>query len=514
MRGGALRLRAAAAGLAAVLLALWAGGAGSQRSAGAPRAAAAPPAAAGTAGDPLVVERVGQGRLERLPTRIFDGQSYLSARHLARLMGASLHWRADVRKLVLRNVKHTLKFTVDVRFAVFDEAEVLQLSGPVRMSAGEVFVPLSAVATVFSGRFIPQARLTPGRLLLVADEPDAGPPQVAVEGAVTRLTLPATRPLAAGLVSARAGRFTVRIPGAHLTPVPGDTLGPSGLIEYVRFGREPGNLWLELRLTGEARAYRLRSLRAPERVELEVTGGPGTPPGFVELAPEFGRAAARPLRVLMLDPGHGGADSGYVAAPGLREKDLTLRLALLVRELLRQRQPALGVVMTRVADLDLPPPARVEMANRERADLFLSLHLDGAPGTALSGLTAYVAPPLALDPELLLGGEEAASRGRPRPRPVLLVGWQRAAGRHHAEARSAADLLLASLAADGFGPARLRVAPTYVTEGADCPAVMLECGSLSPAAERARLTGGDGLRRLAESITRAVERYAQGGVWP
>lgn len=507
------RAGAVAAALAVALLAAWAGSAGSQRD-GAPRTsgASAPPAA--ESGASLIVERVGQGQIERLPTRIFDGQPYISARHLARLVGASLHWRADVRKLVLRNVKHTLKFTVDVRFAVFDESEVLQLSGPVRQSAGEVYVPLSTVPAVLSGRFIPQARLAPGRLLLMADEPDAGPPSVAVEGDVTRLLLPATRPLEAGLVSARAGRFTMRIPGAHLTPVPGDTLGAGGLIDYVRFGREPGNLWVELRLAPEARGYRLRSQRGPDRVDLEVTAGLPLPAGFVELAPEFGRGAARPLRVLVLDAGHGGADSGFVAVPGLREKDLTLRLALTVRDLLAQRQPALAVLLTRDSDRGVPPPERVELANRSGADLFLSLHLDGVPGTGFTGITAYVAPPLGLDPRTLLGGEESQTRGRPRPRPVLLVGWQRAAGRHHAEARGAGDLLLASLAADGFGPARLRVVPAYVTEGADCPAVMLECGSLSLAEERLKLTGGDGLRRLAESIARAVERYAQGGVWP
>jgi N-acetylmuramoyl-L-alanine amidase len=234
----------------------------------------------------------------------------------------------------------------------------------------------------------------------------------------------------------------------------------------------------------------------------------------VPLASEFGRSSSAPLRVLVLDPGHGGADSGYVAAPGVKEKDLTLRLALGVRDQLQQRLSGTQVILTRDRDLDLPPPARIEMANRAHADLFLSLHLDGAPGTDLAGITAYVAPPLGLDPETALGGEDSEPPGRPRPRPVMLVGWQRAAGRHHAEARGAADLLLASLAADGFGPARLRVVPTYVTEGADCPAVLLECATLSRAEDLGALQSAEGLSRLAQSIARALERYAEGGVWP
>ena len=69
----------------------------------------------------LVVERTGTGAAERVPTRTFENQSYVAARDLARLVGASVHWRSDVRKLVLRTVHHALKFTVDSRWVVLDE---------------------------------------------------------------------------------------------------------------------------------------------------------------------------------------------------------------------------------------------------------------------------------------------------------------------------------------------------------------------------------------------------------
>jgi N-acetylmuramoyl-L-alanine amidase len=94
------------------------------------------------------------------------------------------------------------------------------------------------------------------------------------------------------------------------------------------------------------------------------------------------------------------------------------------------------------------------------------------------------------------------------------VSWSRAAGRHHAEARSAAERILSSLVADGGGPARMRVARTYVTEGADCPAILLECATLGHAEERMRLTAPDGIRGLAQSVGRALERYSEGGALP
>lgn len=462
---------------------------------------------------PLVVERTGQSKTETVPVRAIEDQHYLAARDLARLVGASLHWRADVRKLVVRTVHHDLKFTVDSRWVVLDEGETFQLDAPVRQVEGEVWVPVSAFETILSGRFVPQARLVRGHLLLVADEPDAGPPKLTVEGPITRLELPCKRPLDVGLVSARLSRFTLRIPGAHLTPLPGDTLAGSGLVSRAGFRREPGELWIELALSNAAEGYRLRTLSDPERVQLEVSRAP-IPTGFVPLVAELAPGVPRPLRVLVIDPGHGGADSGYVATPGVREKDLTLALARALRDELRRRLPDTQILLTREKDETLAPPLRVEQANRVHADLYLSLHFDAAPGTALAGVTAYVAPPLGVDPQQLVGGEDASARGRSRARPVLLVSWTRAAGRHHAEARTVADLLVASLAADGRGPARVRVLPTYPTEGADCPAVLLECGTTGRKDEVARLVTPDGTRALATSLARAVERYALGEAWP
>ena len=462
---------------------------------------------------PLVVERTGQGKAEIVPVRTLDGYDYLAARDLARLVGASLHWRSDVRKLVVRTVHHDLKFVVDSRWVVLDEGETFQLDAPVRQVEGEAWIPVSAFETILSGRFVPQARLARGRLLLVADEPDAGPPKLTVEGPITRLELPSQRPIEAGLVSARTSRFTIHLPGAHLTPLPGDTLVGQGLVTRAAFRREPGDLWIELALAGAAEGYRLRTLSDPERLQLEISRAP-IPTGFVPLVAELAPGVPRPVRVLVIDPGHGGADSGYVVSPGIREKDLTLTLARTLKDELARRLPGTLVLLTRDKDENLPAPLRVEQANRAHADLYLSLHFDAAPGTSLAGVTAYVAPPLGVDPQQLVGGEDAGVRGRPRSRPVLLVSWPRAAGRHHGEARTVADLLVASLQADGRGPGRVRVLPTYPTEGADCPAVLLECGTAGRKEEIARLVTPDGMRTLAISLARAVERYALGEAWP
>ncbi len=455
----------------------------------------------------LTVERPLVGWRERLTVTSYANQRYLRARDLARVTESSFAWRSDIRKCVLRNRRHALKFTVGTRYVVVDENRVLQIDAPVRQEAGEVYVPLSALIGPLAGSLVREAHLHGARLTLEVEEPNAGRPELEESGAETRLLLPVPPHSGAGLLSPRASRFAVRVPYLRLPPLAGDSLAPLGLVERLRFRRQPSHLGIEFRLSPRATAYRIRQAPGDSLLESAFLAGPRRPE-FVALAPEEPAFWARPLRVLVLDPGHGGADSGVVAGPGVREKDLTLALARRVRLELARLLPEVRVVLTRDDDRGLALNERVQMANRERADLLVSLHLDGLPRGRMSGVTAYVAPPLTADRSLLLDGEEEA-RGR-TGRRLWLVRWQRAAGRHHAEARAAAERLLEGLALDGFGPARLRIARSYPTQGADCPSVLLECGTLTAAGDRGRLATEEGLERVARAVARALRAHAVG----
>jgi N-acetylmuramoyl-L-alanine amidase len=511
------RLRRALAAAALLLTAAVAGlpTSGVRAGIAAGSGAVAAPGAGAASSAAVTVERAGSGTTETVPTRTFEGHSYMGANALARLVGGTKYWRPDLRKLEIRTVRHTLRLTVDAPYAVVDEVAT-RLAAPVRLVDGEVQVPLDVFPLALSGRFVPKADFNPAthRLLLFTEEPNLGPPVLEASAPRTRLGLPATAAtLEPVILSARRSRFLVEVTGGVLTAVPGDSLPGQGLLQRVRFRRETGGVLLDLAIAPEAQAYRVRVPTGQSVVEVEFAPEPA--PGFVPFAPEYGAPPGRPLRVLVLDPGHGGADSGYVAAPGLREKDLTLALARALRDRLRQRLPGVEVRLTRENDVTLPPTARVEAANRAHCDLFLSLHYDGVPGSAARGVSATVAPPLGFDIESAFGAPAAGERpGAARPLALVLVPWRDAAGRYASDSRGVAELLLAALSADGRAPARLRQARVLPIEGANMPAVMLECGMLSNADDRARVTGPQGTAQLADVLARALERYAGGGFWP
>ncbi|MFP4662612.1 MAG: N-acetylmuramoyl-L-alanine amidase [Halanaerobiales bacterium] len=93
-------------------------------------------------------------------------------------------------------------------------------------------------------------------------------------------------------------------------------------------------------------------------------------------------------KVILLDPGHGGHDPGAVGKRGLKEKDLTLDIALRVFKLLKTNTSA-RVYLTRDSDQFISLYKRSEMANNLNADTFISIHINGAENGIERGIETY-----------------------------------------------------------------------------------------------------------------------------
>ena len=92
---------------------------------------------------------------------------------------------------------------------------------------------------------------------------------------------------------------------------------------------------------------------------------------------------------LVLDPGHGGKDAGAVGKKSM-EKDLNLRLALKVGELVKAQYPDVNVVYTRSTDVFIPLQERADIANKNNADLFMSIHTNSAESKAAHGVETVI----------------------------------------------------------------------------------------------------------------------------
>jgi N-acetylmuramoyl-L-alanine amidase len=228
--------------------------------------------------------------------------------------------------------------------------------------------------------------------------------------------------------------------------------------------------------------------------------------GPVPLAPDQG------FSLVVLDPGHGGRDTGAVGPGGTMEKDLTLAIARRVRARLA-RSSDLQVLLTRDSDVFVPLQARVAAANARGADLFVSIHLNAAPSRHAIGTETYFLSAVASDDAARASAEfenrslelEEQHPGAPPTDLAFILGdLARSASVRESEA-FAASLQEAFIdqAPSVRGQSRgVKQAPFVVLAGAEMPAVLTEVGFISnPQQERALKS-----ERVQEEIARAIIR--------
>jgi len=200
------------------------------------------------------------------------------------------------------------------------------------------------------------------------------------------------------------------------------------------------------------------------------------------------------VRTIVLDPGHGGKDSGTRSAlHAASEKDYTLDWALRLRQVLVTN--GWKVLLTRTNDLDISLPERVAIAERAQADLFLSLHFNsGLPNQALAGVETYCLTPLGLPSNLVRDYEDNLQHGFPN-NAYDEQNFQIACRLHR--------FVVQSLCAVDRGVRRARF--MGVLRGQNRPAVLIEAGYLSNPGEARQIASAAYRQKLADAVAKALE---------
>ena len=220
------------------------------------------------------------------------------------------------------------------------------------------------------------------------------------------------------------------------------------------------------------------------------------------------------LPLVVIDAGHGGRDPGAVGA-GIREKDITLDLALRLRDEL-VRQGGARVALTREDDRLLALEERPDLARRMEADLFFSIHADSAgEKSGVSGASIYTLSTRASSAAAarFARKENNADRlnglsidGQSDEVSTILV--ELSQRRSQAESREFADLV----AREGdtsiqFHEDTLRSADLVVLRTPDMPSVLFEAGFVTNAEDAARLSSTEWQSQFAAVTARAIRAY-------
>ena len=318
-------------------------------------------------------------------------------------------------------------------------------------------------------------------------------------------------------------RILLDLPEVALSPelTAKPAAGWGGLVSDVRFGAlEPGKSRLVLELAHKACVSAFTRAGSGAATKLELQIAPCDAKAFASAAtaaPIVSRLAEAP--VIVIDPGHGGADGGAHGAKGLAEKTIVFDFASQLKAKLEQ-SGRYKIVMTRDGDEYVALEDRVQIAKDANAALMISIHADSYPthsselAADVYGTTVYTCSDRASDAEAarIAASENASDRaGAPKGDKDngvadILFDLKRR------ETRAYAHMFSRGVVSEWRGSGRLnrhpeRSAGFFVLKAPDFPSVLVELGYLSNPQDVANMTDPDWRQRGVAAIATAVDRF-------
>ncbi len=228
---------------------------------------------------------------------------------------------------------------------------------------------------------------------------------------------------------------------------------------------------------------------------------------------------ARPVKKIFLDPGHGGEDLGTKFG-ALKEKNIVLGFSKILADELRRR--GFEVSFSRTRDVFLPLGVRSELASKWKADVFVSLHVNSAPGFSADGTETYILSADATDAaarKLALLENTIPKEAKKQASAVQDILWDMQQTAYLQDSARVGSFIQQEVAASAeelrksgklhrkWRNRGVRQAPFFVLSRAAMPAVLVELGYLTNAIDRRLLTEKFFQETLARSVADGLKKY-------
>jgi len=226
------------------------------------------------------------------------------------------------------------------------------------------------------------------------------------------------------------------------------------------------------------------------------------------------RALGLKIGRIVIDPGHGGHDTGTIGPNGLQEKDLVLEVGRRLGKLLETRLGA-DVVYTREDDTFIPLETRTAIANQEQADLFISIHANSSDDPSARGVeTYYLNFTSSHDALEVAARENAVSEKSIHELQDLVkkIALKEKIDESHEFAADVQQSLYTGLASKSpaIRDRGVKKAPFIVLIGANMPSILAEISFVSNPTDEKKLETAEYRQRIAESLYRGIAKYVNG----
>jgi N-acetylmuramoyl-L-alanine amidase len=459
-----------------------------------------------------------------LPTTVVNGQDVVALDDLARLFQLTVREDAVAGGLNLTSAAGKSLVLSTTQGLASAGGRLVSLSGPPVKQARGWAVPLDAVSRALPLLVDTRIELRrESRLVVVGDirvprvfarlEPQPGQLRVIVD----------ISPTVPHSIEQQPGRLVVRFQAdaidatlaASSTP---DLLGSIRVLESgTAVALELGPAFASFRASDQPGARDATRLTI-ELMSNAVPAPPAAPsasaappPGVpVPEPPPLFEPPTSALRTIVLDPGHGGDETGAKGAGGTFEKDVALGVARQLKALLESRL-GVRVLLTRDGDQMVPLDQRAAQANNNKADVFVSLHANASVRSAARGAEVFYLSAGEYNAE---ARQQAALEGEALPvvsggdRRVEMILWEMAQLQHLEDSATLATLIERQLRDRvPMNAAAIQQAPFRVLVGANMPAVLVELGFVTNPDEEKLLASAAHQAVLAQALYESLLRF-------
>ena len=222
----------------------------------------------------------------------------------------------------------------------------------------------------------------------------------------------------------------------------------------------------------------------------------------------------REKKIVIIDPGHGGLETGAKGKFGTEEKNVTLAISQKLKAII-ERNLAFRVVLTRDKDIDVSLDSRAAIANNNRADVFISIHINGSYRKEARGAETFFLSMNATDEEArrlayLENSSAEFEEGilEDNQDEIQMILWDMAQAAYLKQSSQLAEFIQKELnLLQGTANRGIKQAPFKVLMGVACPAVLVEVAFISNPDEEKKLGTAEFQQSAAQAIYRGLVNY-------
>jgi N-acetylmuramoyl-L-alanine amidase len=457
-----------------------------------------------------------------------EGSDYVKITDLQPYFGFSITPIAGNQSLSIQLGEHNLILSANRALVSLDQ-KLVSLSQPVYQAQSDWYVPLDFLSKVVKGASEKQLLwLENSRSLIIGDVvPNTLSLKYSMETDHSRLVFQSSRPVG----------FSVLFQNGELILAPRteDVLigfqnadFKDGVLRKLSLQGSGNNRSIHVQVDQGYASYKSLELQDPPRLVIDfyrkepVTAQQQpqqtlqpqsqiTQPKVV--SPTFLPSLTPRKKVVVIDPGHGGEETGAKGIDGTMEKDIVLSIARKLKSML-ESSTGLRVILTRDGDEGIALDDRTALANNNKADLFISIHANATLRGYGKGAETYFLSTRATDDDARnTAAVENNALGLPQDlsaggNDLKLILWDMAQTEYLTESSQLAETIQQELnQALGITNRGIKQAPFRVLMGATMPAVLIEVGFINNPAEEKLMKDSDYQMKLARAILRSIEKF-------